>query len=125
LVVWRGSREGWRPVELSNCLANVHIIHRQSENFERMVWKSALAGGVIGFLLGLFFKSLILVLITLNVPSLEKYLVDTFVPAHGISNPDFIRFFTVPLPFALLGAAIGALKYGGRGGATTPAVPET
>jgi len=90
-----------------------------------MPWRSALAGGVIGFLLGLFFKSLILVLITLNVPSVEKYLVDTFVPAHGISNPDFIRFFTVPLPFALLGAAIGALKYGGRGGATTPAVPET
>src|SRR3989442_16006656 len=89
-----------------------------------MVWKSALAGGVIGFLLGLFFKSLILVLITLKVPSLEKYLVDTFIPADGISNPDFIRFFTVPLPFALLGAAIGALKYGGRGGATTPAGPE-
>ncbi len=61
----------------------------------------------------------------MKVPSLEKYLVDTFIPADGISNPDFIRFFTVPLPFALLGAAIGALKYGGRGGATTPAVPET
>ncbi len=92
-----------------------------------MVWKSALAGGVIGFLLGLFFKSVILVLITLKLPSLERYLVDTFIPAAGISNPDFIRFFTVPLPFALLGAAIGALRYRSRGGATTttPAVPET
>jgi len=55
----------------------------------------------------LFFKGLVVVLITLKVPSLEGYLVDTFVAVAGISNPDFIRFFTVPLPFALLGAAIG------------------
>ena len=90
-----------------------------------MVRRSALAGGVIGFLSGLFFKSLILLLITLKVPSLERYLLDTFVPAAGISNPDFIRFFTVPLPFALLGAAIGALMYRTKSGTATPAIPET
>ena len=59
--------------------------------------------------MGLFFKSLILVLITLRVPTFEQYLADTFVPAQGFSNPDFLRFFTVPLPFALMGAALGAL----------------
>ena len=90
-----------------------------------MVRRSALAGGVIGFLSGLFFKSLILVLITLKIPSIERYLADTFIPAAGISNPDFIRFFTVPLPFALLGAAIGALMYRTKSGTTTPAIPET
>ncbi len=90
-----------------------------------MGWKGALAGGAIGYLLGLFFKSLILVLITLRVPSLEQYLVNTFIPAEGLSNPDFLRFFTVPLPFALLGAAGGALMYRSKGRATTVAVPDT
>ena len=73
--------------------------------------KGALIGGVVGYVVGLFFKSLIIVLITLKVPSFDQYLVDTFVPAGGLSNPDFLRFLTVPLPFALMGAAVGALAF--------------
>ncbi len=89
-----------------------------------MPWKGALGGGVIGFVVGLFFKSLIVVMITLKVPSIEQYLTETFIPASGISTPDFIRFFTVPLPFALLGATIGAFRFRSRGGQTTQAGPE-
>jgi hypothetical protein len=89
-----------------------------------MIWKGALAGGVVGYLVGLFFKSLIVVMITLSVPSFEQYLAETFIPTGGISNPDFIRFFTVPLPFALLGATLGALRFKGKGEATPQPVPE-
>ncbi len=88
-----------------------------------MGWKGALVGGVIGYILGLFFKSLILVAITLKVPSLEQYLVNTFVPTGGFSNPDFLRFFTVPLPFSLLGAAVGAIIFRSKSEAMT--VPVT
>jgi hypothetical protein len=73
--------------------------------------KGALLGGVVGYLVGLFFKSLIIVLITLKVPSFSQYLTDTFIPVGGLSSPDFLRFFTVPLPFALMGAAVGALMF--------------
>ena len=65
-------------------------------------------------MLGLFFKSLIIVLITLKVPSFDQYLASTFVPVGGLSSPDFLRFFTVPLPFALMGAAVGALMFRGK-----------
>ncbi|TLX95775.1 MAG: hypothetical protein E6K96_06855 [Thaumarchaeota archaeon] len=85
----------------------------------------AVVGGIIGYVVGLFFKSLIPALILLKFPSFEDYLVETFIPASGISTPDFIRFFTIPLPFALLGAAIGVLRYRSRSVATTPGVPET
>jgi hypothetical protein len=73
--------------------------------------KGALLGGVVGYVVGLFFKSLIIVLITLKVPSFSQYLIDTFIPVGGLSSPDFLRFFTVPLPFALMGAAVGALVF--------------
>jgi hypothetical protein len=86
--------------------------------------KGALIGGVVGYVAGLFFKSLILVLITLKVPSFYQYLVDTFVPGGGLTNPDFLRFFTVPLPFALLGAAIGVLAFRSKT-AGIAAMPES
>ncbi len=73
--------------------------------------KGALIGGVVGYVVGLFFKSLIIVLITLKVPSFDQYLVSTFIPAGGLATPDFLRFFTVPLPFSLMGAAVGALAF--------------
>ncbi len=76
--------------------------------------KGALIGGIVGYVVGLFFKSLIIVLITLKIPSFDQYLVNTFVPAGGLSSPDFLRFFTVPLPFALMGAAVGALAFKGK-----------
>jgi hypothetical protein len=85
--------------------------------------KGGLIGGIVGYLLGLFFKSFILVMITLKVPSLETYLTNTFIPASGV---DIIRFLTVPLPFALLGASIGVLMPRGRTEApTTAATPES
>jgi len=84
--------------------------------------KGALIGGVLGYVVGLFFKSLIIVLITLKVPSFDQYLVSTFIPAGGLTTPDFLRFFTVPLPFALMGAAVGALAFRSKTAriATTP-----
>ena len=85
----------------------------------------AVVGEVIGYFLGLFFKSLIPVLILFKFPSLEEYLVQTFVPTSGISTPDFIRFFTVPVPFALLGVAIGVVMLRSRSGAKTVALPES
>ncbi len=72
----------------------------------------------------MFFKSLIIVLITLKVPSFDQYIVATFVPAGGLSSPDFLRFFTVPLPFALMGAAIGALAFRSKTAAMA-AMPES
>jgi hypothetical protein len=83
---------------------------------EAMGWKGALLGGALGYVLGLFFKSSIVALITLKFPSASEYLANTFVPSSGI---DFIRFFTVPVPFALLGAALGVLVYRGKTGAET------
>jgi hypothetical protein len=74
--------------------------------------------------IGLFFKSLIVVLITLQVPSFDQYLVSTFFPAGGLTSPDFIRFLTVPLPFALMGAAVGALAFRGKQ-ARIAAMPES
>ena len=87
--------------------------------------KGAVVGGIIGYIVGLFFKSLIPALILLKFPSFEEYLVETFIPATGISTPDFIRFFTVPLPFALMGVAIGITIFRGRNGAKTLSIPET
>ena len=76
-----------------------------------MGWKGGVVGGGLGYLAGLFFKSFTVSLITFKIPSLSQYLVQTFVPAQGLATPDFIRFFTVPLPFALMGAALGVLVY--------------
>ena len=84
----------------------------------------ALIGGIAGYVVGLFFKSLIIVLITLKVPSFDQYLVSTFIPAGGLVTPDFLRFFTVPLPFALLGAAVGALAFRSKT-AGIAALPES
>ncbi len=81
-----------------------------------MGWKGALLGGALGYVLGLFFKSSIVALITFKFPSASQYLSNTFVPSSGI---DFIRFFTVPLPFALFGAAIGVLAFRSKTGAET------
>ncbi len=81
-----------------------------------MGWKGALLGGALGYVLGLFFKSSIVALITFKFPSIYQYLTSTFIPSSGI---DFVRFFTVPLPFALLGASIGVLAYRSRTGAET------
>ncbi len=83
-----------------------------------MVRKGVIAGGIVGYLIGLFFKSFILVMITLKIPSLEKYLTDTFIPASGI---DLIRFLTVPLPFALLGATVGLLMVRSKSNANASA----
>lgn len=85
----------------------------------------AVIGGVAGYIVGLFFKSLIPALILLKFPSIQDYLVQTFIPATGISTPDFIRFFTVPLPFALMGVAVGVLIFRSGNGAETVAIPET
>jgi len=78
-------------------------------------WTGALLGGAIGYLSGLFFKSGIGAFFgyafTKSLPTLNQYLIDTFIPAQGLSTPDFLRFFTVPLPFALLGAALGVLIF--------------
>ena len=84
-----------------------------------------IAGGTIGYIVGLFFKSLVPLLILLKFPSFEEYLVSTFIPAAGLSTPDFIRFFTVPLPFALMGGAIGVLIFRSGKGAKTVSIPET
>jgi len=83
---------------------------------EAMGWKGALLGGALGYVLGLFFKSSIVALITLKFPSAYEYLTNTFVPSSEI---DFIRFFTVPVPFALLGAALGVLVYRGKSSVET------
>jgi hypothetical protein len=80
-------------------------------------WKGGLGGGVIGYVLGLFFKSAIGALITLKFPPASEYLTNTFVPTSAV---DLIRFFTVPLPFALLGAALGVLYFRGRAVTPTP-----
>jgi len=80
--------------------------------------KGGLLGGALGYVLGLFFKSSIAALITFKFPSVYQYLTNTFVPSSGI---DFIRFFTVPVPFALLGAALGVLVYRGKTDAETAA----
>ncbi len=84
-------------------------------------WKGGLLGGVLGYLLGLFFKSAIIVAITFKAPSFSQYLTNTFVPS---SDVDFIRFFTVPVPFALLGAALGLLVYRSKTQAGGPNEPE-
>ena len=84
----------------------------------------ALIGGVVGYVVGLFFKSLIIVLITLKVPSFDQYLASTFIPAGGLNTPDFLRFFTVPLPFALIGATVGALAFKSKT-AGIAAMPES
>src|SRR5260370_34638876 len=81
-----------------------------------MGWKGGLLGGALGYVLGLFFKSSVGALITFKFPSAYQYLTNTFVPSSGI---DFIRFFTVPVPFALLGAALGVLAFRSRTGAET------
>jgi len=81
-----------------------------------MGWKGGIMGGALGYVLGLFFKSSIVSLITFKFPSAYEYLANTFVPSSGI---DFIRFFTVPVPFSLLGAALGVLVYRGKTGAET------
>ncbi len=86
-----------------------------------MGWKGGLLGGVLGYLLGLFFKSAIIVAFTFKVPSFWQYLTNTFVPS---SDVDFIRFFTVPVPFALLGAALGLLVYRSKTQAGGPNEPE-
>ena len=85
----------------------------------------AVVGGIIGYVLGLFFKSLVPILILFKLPSFYEYLVETFVPTSGISTPEFIRFFTVPVPFALLGVAIGVVMLRSRSGAKTVALPES
>jgi hypothetical protein len=81
-----------------------------------MGWKGGLLGGALGYVLGLFFKSSIGALLTLKFPSAYQYITNTFIPSSGI---DLIRFFTVPVPFALLGAALGVLAYRSRTGAGT------
>jgi hypothetical protein len=73
---------------------------------ESLGWRGGLLGGALGYVIGLFFKSSIVALITLKFPSIYQYLVNTFIPSSAV---DFIRFFTVPVPFALLGAALGAV----------------
>ena len=83
----------------------------------------ALIGGTVGYVVGLLFKSLIIVLITLKVPTFEQYLISTFVPAGGLSTPHFIEFITVPLPFALMGAAVGMLAFRSKTSGIA-AVPE-
>src|SRR2546422_1668704 len=88
-----------------------------AQNWNRRGWLSAggerrsdrtgaVVGGIIGFVLGIFFKSLVPLLILFKFPSFYQYLVETFVPTSGISTPEFIRFFTVPVLFALLGVGI-------------------
>ena len=79
-----------------------------------MGWKGGIMGGALGYVLGLFFKSSIVSLITFKFPSAYEYLANTFVPSSGI---DFIRFLTVPVPFALFGAALGVLAYRSKAGA--------
>jgi hypothetical protein len=79
-------------------------------------WKGGLLGGALGYVLGLFFKSSVAALITFKFPSVYQYLTNTFVPSSGI---DFIRFFTVPVPFALFGAALGVLMYRDKTAAET------
>ena len=81
-----------------------------------MGWKGALTGGVVGYVTGLFFKSALPALITFKFPSASQYLTDTFVPSSAV---DAIRFITIPVPFALLGAALGVLYLRGKTGAGT------
>ena len=81
-----------------------------------MGWKGGLLGGALGYLLGLFFKSSVVAVITFKFPSVDEYLTNMFVPSSGI---DLIRFLTVPVPFALLGAALGVLVYRSKTGAET------
>jgi hypothetical protein len=83
------------------------------------------AGGILGYVAGLFFKSLITVLITLKVPAFDQYLISTFVPAGGLSTPHFIEFITVPLPFALMGAALGLLAFRSNQGRLASAATES
>ncbi len=75
-----------------------------------MGWIGGVIGGIIGYLFGLFFKSWLILLwyqglvLGHNPPSFGQYFVSTFIP---VSTIDFIRFFTIGLPFALLGVVIG------------------
>jgi len=84
----------------------------------------AVVGGIIGYVLGLFFKSLVPIIILFKLPSFYEYLVETFVPTSGISTPEFIRFFTVPVPFAC-SVGIGVVMLRSRSEAKTVALPET
>ena len=85
----------------------------------------AVVGGIIGFVLGLFFKSLVPLLDLFKFPSFYEYLVETFVPTSGISTPEFIRFFTVPVLFACSGWGFGVVMLRSRSEAKTVALPET
>src|SRR2546428_5198334 len=61
---------------------------------------------------------------SIQVPVVYEYLVETFVPTSGISTPEFIRFFTVPVPFAC-SVGIGFVMLRSRSEAKTVTLPET